>query len=233
MPNKKQTKKVGRPSKKDNGNSEVVSKLLAAFWRGANVSEACLYAGISRETYYDWTRNSQELSDSFTLAKNMVGERAKAVIVAAIDNGDINAAKWWLERRNRKEFGPKATDDYEEPPESDKVEAELQDSLTKNIATHYRLYLIRKREVLVNEQDRKNDQAIKDIDRLMRLSDKALADYAGLEIWATGNDYAGVRRKLIIRLGGDNYEDIFALAEETQARYDSMIKEENSDRETQ
>ena len=67
----------------------------------------------------------------------------------------------------------------------------------------------------------------------MRLSDKALADYAGLEILATGNDYAGVRRKLIIRLGGDNYEDIFALAEETQARYDSMIKEENSDRETQ
>ena len=46
-------KKVGRPSKKDDERFDAVRKLLAAFWRGCNVTEACIYAGISRETYYE------------------------------------------------------------------------------------------------------------------------------------------------------------------------------------
>lgn len=221
-------KKVGRPSKKDDERFDAVRKLLAAFWRGCNVTEACIYAGISRETYYEWCRLVPELSDSFAEARTRVSEKAKDVVVDAIYNGDIKAAKWWLERRNRKEFGPNASNDIDEPSEADIVEADLQRSLNENIATHYRIYLIRKRELLLNEYSKKNEHEIARIDKLMNLPDKELADYAGLEVWATGNDYAGVRRKLLIRLGGENYKDLLSLADETKEKYDAMLAEENS-----
>lgn len=42
-------KNVGRPLKVD---YKVMSKLEDALRNGANVSEACNYAGISRDTYY-------------------------------------------------------------------------------------------------------------------------------------------------------------------------------------
>lgn len=222
-------KKVGRPSKKDDeGTFGPVSKLLAAFWRGANITEACNYAGISRETYYQWCKEMPELSDSFAAARTNVSEKAKAIIVDAIEKGDINAAKWWLERRNKQEFGPNAVDTYEEPSETDKLEVKLQANISLGIANKYRVYLFRKREQLLSEYSKKNEHLAARIDKLIKLPDKELADYAGLEVWATGADPAGVRRELIIRQGGENYKDIEALADETVAKYDAMMKEENS-----
>jgi len=220
------SKKVGRPSKKDDESFDAVKKLLAAFWRGANVTEACIYAGISRETYYHWCREIPEFSDTIAAARTKVSENAKAVIVDAIDNGDISAAKWWLERRNKKEFGPNAVDDPEMPTETEILEAQLQQNINKGIADKYRVYLFRKREEHLAAYSKKDEYMISRIDRLMQLSDKELADYAGVEVWATGSDYAGVRRQLIIRFGGENYEDLIPLAEETAEKYDSMITSE-------
>lgn len=215
-------KKVGRPSKKDDESLDAVKKLLAAFWRGANVTEACVYAGISRETYYHWCREIPEFSDTIATARTKVNENAKAVIVDAIDGGDISAAKWWLERRNKKEFGLNAVDDPDMPTETEILEAKLQQNINKGIADKYRVYLFRKREAHLAEYSKKDEYLISRIDKLMQLPDKELADYAGVEIWATGSDNAEVRRQLIIRFGGENYEDLIPLTEEVEERYNLM-----------
>lgn len=217
----KQKRSVGRPSKKDDDGFGPVSKLLAAFWRGCNVTEACNYADISRETYYKWTSENPELTDTFAMARTKVSENAKAIIVNAIDNGDINAAKWWLERRNKKEFGPNADDNFEEPSNEELAEAKLQAVINEAIAEKYRIYLFHKREILLAEYTKQNEYLVSRIDRLIKLPDQELADYAYLEIKATGIDYAGVERWITARFGGENYKDISKMLEETKQQYEA------------
>lgn len=215
----KQEKKVGRPSKKDDDGFGPVSKLLAAFWRGCNVTEACNYADISRETYYKWTSENPELSDTFAMARTKVSENAKAIIVNAIDHGDINAAKWWLERRNKKEFGPNADDNLVEPSNEEVAEAKLQVVINEAIAEKYRIYLFHKRELLLAEYTKQNEYLVSRIDKLIKLPNQELADYAYLEIKATGIDYAGVERWITARFGGENYQEIPKMLDETKAQY--------------
>jgi len=75
----------GRPSK---STPEVVSKLVAAFQRDFNVTEACIHAGITRETYYQWIKNEKEFSDKMADAQrylNMVAKEQHAQIIADPD----------------------------------------------------------------------------------------------------------------------------------------------------
>ena len=227
---KSDKKRVGRPSKKE---PEAVTKLIAAFYRGYSITEACYYACISRETYYRWVKEDLTLRDRFEVAQSAVNGVAKEIVVDAIFNKDINAAKWWLEHRNKNEFGPNALDTYEELSETDKMEAKLQEGLNENIATKYRLYLFRRRELLLNDYSKQNEYLVARIDKLIKLADKELADYAQLEVWATGADNAGVRRLLLIRLGGDNYTDLINLADETKEKYDAIMEAEKSQQEPQ
>lgn len=99
------TGEPGRPSKL---NVTVVSLLIAAFNNGFNITEACIYAGISRDTYYDWLKNQTGFSDKMTEAQNAVNRKAKEVITQSINAGDAAASKWWLERKDP-EFMAKGT----------------------------------------------------------------------------------------------------------------------------
>jgi len=47
-------KAVGRPLKMD---SKVLTKLIAAIQTNSNITDACRYAGISRDTYYRYLDN--------------------------------------------------------------------------------------------------------------------------------------------------------------------------------
>ena len=98
----------GRPTVLTN---ECVQKLEDAFKAGFNVSEACYIAGISRATYYEHTAANEAFSDRMAHAKAWVSLRAKHAVVTAIDKGDLGAAKWWLERKARNEFGANAIED--------------------------------------------------------------------------------------------------------------------------
>jgi|GEM_PF-2636379 len=90
---------------------EVVRKLEDAFKAGFSVSEACLASGISRAIYYEHKASNEAFSDKMELAQKYMTIRAKKVVVQAIDNGNFNAAKWWLEHRARDEFGQNAVDE--------------------------------------------------------------------------------------------------------------------------
>jgi hypothetical protein len=66
------------------------------------ISEACLYAGISRQTYYDWIKNNKDLSDRFEQIRDTPVLKARKTVVDGLDK-DENA-HWYLSRKRRGEF---------------------------------------------------------------------------------------------------------------------------------
>ena len=85
----------------------VVGKLEEGFLRGMNDTECCLYAGISRDTLHEYCKKNPEFSDKKEALKSRPSLKAKMNITDAIENGDIEISKWYLERRNKSEFSLK------------------------------------------------------------------------------------------------------------------------------
>ncbi len=97
---KKSKGKVGPPTKKT---EERVRQLKYAFGIGCNVRESCLYAGISKTTYYEWTAADKQLSDEIAaLREEPVLEARKTVMESLKD--DPKTAMWFLERKRKDEF---------------------------------------------------------------------------------------------------------------------------------
>jgi len=59
-------KAVGRPTKI---NYRIIIKLADAIQHNANVTDACRYAGISRETYYRYLNNEEVFAEKIAVAK--------------------------------------------------------------------------------------------------------------------------------------------------------------------
>lgn len=110
---------------------DVVSKLLAAFNNDYNITQACAYAGISRETYYKWCEDNPVFSDKMAEAKEAPNRRAKEVVVGAINEGDANLAFRWLERRDP-DYKPKA--EVDNAPKHEETRKKIKDFLDDNSA---------------------------------------------------------------------------------------------------
>lgn len=99
----RKSNKGGRPTSMTEG---VVNKLEIAFSVGANVTEASLVAGISRETYYTFLKNNPLYSDRFhELQQKPILAAKKRVVDAIVEENCTNTAKWYLERRCKEEYG--------------------------------------------------------------------------------------------------------------------------------
>ncbi len=96
---------LGRPTKLT---PKTVTKLMAAFNKGYNDDEACFYADISRNSFYRWYREDADFRDKIAQAKLQPNLHAKELVIDAIEGGDVNAAKWWLERKAKSEFGTRS-----------------------------------------------------------------------------------------------------------------------------
>jgi hypothetical protein len=83
---------------------EVVQKLEHAFSIGATDIEACFYAGISRGTLYNYQKENPDFLDRKEMLKERQVFKARMVIVQALQDGDKNMAKWYLERKRKDEF---------------------------------------------------------------------------------------------------------------------------------
>lgn len=101
----------GRPTVID---ETTVRKLEQAFRDGLSVSEACFVSGIGRRTFYDHKASDDRFALRMELAKGYVTLRAKKVVVQSIKEGNLNAAKWYLERKARNEFGSHPIDEDDE-----------------------------------------------------------------------------------------------------------------------
>lgn len=100
---KKAKGKAGRPRVVTPG---VVEKLEEAFTVGANITQACDFAGISRDTYYNYCKRNAGFADKVEEWSARTGLRAKYNIYKAIENKDVDVSKWYLERTDDA-FNPK------------------------------------------------------------------------------------------------------------------------------
>lgn len=82
---------------------DVVRKLEDAFAFDATVEEACLYADISRSTYYDNIKLRPELVDRFEELRERPVLLARQTVVNSLKD-PANAFKY-LEKKRKKEFG--------------------------------------------------------------------------------------------------------------------------------
>jgi hypothetical protein len=92
--------RAGRPSVMT---QEVVRKLEGAFVYDCSVEEACLYAGISRNTYYEFVKKYPAFQDRIEALRNAPYLVCRKTLIAAAEH-DADLALKILERKRREEF---------------------------------------------------------------------------------------------------------------------------------
>lgn len=88
---------AGRPTKLTN---DVVKKLEEAFKYDFTIDEACYYAGISRESYYNYCEKDKTFLTKMDAAKAFVAMAAKKNVARAItDENSIENSWKYLQKR--------------------------------------------------------------------------------------------------------------------------------------
>lgn len=90
---------TGRPS---SINKDELQKLEMAFKMGSNNTEACAYAEVTESTFYLYRKNNPEFSEKIERWKQNPILKAKRTVYMNLDN--VDTAKWYLERKAKKEF---------------------------------------------------------------------------------------------------------------------------------
>ena len=103
-------KDVGRPTLMT---PEKVNKLEQAFSLGATDVEACFYAGISKQTLYNYQEKYPEFVDRKAALKDKLVLKARQVVALAMEDGDKQTAQWYLERKKKDEFSIKTVNDIQ------------------------------------------------------------------------------------------------------------------------
>ncbi|WP_101908866.1 hypothetical protein [Marasmitruncus massiliensis] len=86
----------------------VVQKLEEGFLKGLSDQEACLFAGIAKQTLYNYQKENAEFLDRKNLLKENLKMQAKLNLAGKIETDkDITLSLWYLERKCKDEFSPK------------------------------------------------------------------------------------------------------------------------------
>ena len=96
--------KVGRPTVMTEA---VLQKLEYGFLKGLTDEQCCVYAEISTSTLYNYCNENPEFLERKEQLKNNPSVKAKLNIVEAIEEGNVDISKWYLERREKNEFSTK------------------------------------------------------------------------------------------------------------------------------
>ena len=81
---------------------ETVKALEQAFSIDATVEEACFFADISKQTYYNWIKDNEKMKERFDALRQKPILKARQELVKGLTNFD-NAMKY-LERKKKAEF---------------------------------------------------------------------------------------------------------------------------------
>jgi len=92
-------KEVGRPTIMT---PEIISKLEEVFAIGGSDNEACFYAGIGKSTLYNYQQEHPEFLERKEALKERPILKARQTIVKGLEEAEN--AKWFLERKMKKEF---------------------------------------------------------------------------------------------------------------------------------
>jgi hypothetical protein len=104
-----QTTMVGRPRSII---EEDVRKLVELFKQGHTVSTACRISGVPRSTYYDKLSNDEQFSDRVTAAQDVLTWRATQIVTHSMNGHNLQTAKWWLDRMDRRERNAQRAKEY-------------------------------------------------------------------------------------------------------------------------
>lgn len=80
----------------------TVKKLEEAFAMDCTIGEACLFAGISRVTYYEWIKKHPDLANRFEELRENPVLKARSTIIKNLDN--VGTSQWYIERKRKGEF---------------------------------------------------------------------------------------------------------------------------------
>lgn len=91
----------GRPTKMTD---DTVRKLEEAFAMGCTDAEACLYAGIVKQTLYDYCALHPDFSDRKEMLKTSPAIKARALLSKSLESGDADAktVQWVIEKYDGK-----------------------------------------------------------------------------------------------------------------------------------
>ncbi len=84
---------------------ECAKKITDAIRVGATFRLACMYAGISEDTFANWRTRYSDFSDAIKEAEGAGAVGWLAKIEKAANDDNWQAAAWKLERRYPKEYG--------------------------------------------------------------------------------------------------------------------------------
>jgi len=105
---------------------QTVKKLEEAFALGCSVKEACFYADITKQTYYNWTKKDQKLLDRFEALQQLPILKARKAVVKGLEGNPYFALKF-LERKLKSEFGLRNGSQENIPAEISLVIGEYED----------------------------------------------------------------------------------------------------------
>jgi hypothetical protein len=112
MVKKKNGKSIQKPKSKAGRKpvitADEVRKLETAFNNDYDITEALIYSGVKRTTYYDKLKKDKQFSDDMAVAQSKVSMKCKSVVIEAVMNGSVPDARWWLERRRRKDYATRS-----------------------------------------------------------------------------------------------------------------------------
>lgn len=102
------TTKVAKKKKSKAGRKTVMTeivlgKLMAGAAYDMTIEEMSLYAGINPDTYYEYAKKNKKFSEKIQALRETPVMKAREKIVKAIES-DTNTAKWYLQRKKKKEF---------------------------------------------------------------------------------------------------------------------------------
>lgn len=97
--------------------AEAVKKLEEAASMDMNVEESCLWANISKQTYYTWIKEDLKLKDRLDELHATPILKAKSIVFEKMGESYQNAMDY-LKRKRKKEFGDNVdmTSDGEKMP---------------------------------------------------------------------------------------------------------------------
>lgn len=105
-------KKTGRPRKID---EKVVGKLIEGFQNDFTVEEACRFAGIHKDTYYEECKRNPSFADEMGRAQDFPFIVAKHRVFRGMKQPGPEAANLvlkFLERRQRDRYSPKIIEEH-------------------------------------------------------------------------------------------------------------------------
>lgn len=92
-----------------------------------NISVACQKVGISRNTVYQWRHKDKafkkRMDDSLDIGIESINDLAESTVIKKIQDGDMSAAKYWLDNHKRNYVKPRIKN-YEQGVLKENLEAQ-------------------------------------------------------------------------------------------------------------